>query len=208
MGESALDLLAFAGIMALGQFSPGPDMLLLTRTSLAEGGKAGVATALGIATGLCVHGALAIGGMAVALEQSPVARRFLMWVAGAYLLWLGYKLLVACWQAHAHRSGPLVAGPALRGSAYLRGLWCNLLNPKALIFLAAVITPFLRGEHSWGWLLALWSIVAIQSGILWALWAVVLQWRPLRRSYEKAQPVIDGLFGVGLVLLAVKLAIG
>jgi threonine efflux protein len=205
MAEAALDLLAFAGIMALGQFSPGPDMLLLTRTSLAEGGKAGVATALGIATGLCVHGALAIGGMAVALDQSPMARRILMGVAGAYLLWLGYKLLVACWRAHANPSGVAPTGPALSGSPYLRGLLCNLLNPKALVFLAAVITPFLRGEHTGGWLLALWSIVAIQSGILWGLWAVVLQWRPLRVGYEKAQPVIDGLFGIGLIILALKL---
>ena len=31
----ALELALFAGVMALGQFSPGPDMILLTRTALA-----------------------------------------------------------------------------------------------------------------------------------------------------------------------------
>ncbi len=50
-----LELLAFAGVMALGQFSPGPDMILLTRTALRSGARAGVEMALGIACGLAVH---------------------------------------------------------------------------------------------------------------------------------------------------------
>ena len=34
----AVDLLAFAGVMALGQFSPGPAMILLTRASILKAG--------------------------------------------------------------------------------------------------------------------------------------------------------------------------
>ncbi len=46
---AAAELLAFAGVMALGQFSPGPDMVLLTRTSLKCGAKVGSDGAFGIA---------------------------------------------------------------------------------------------------------------------------------------------------------------
>ncbi|MFT7172451.1 MAG: threonine efflux protein, partial [Paracoccaceae bacterium] len=63
------ELLAFAVVMVIGQFSPGPDMLLLTRTSLAEGLKAGWLMVLGIVTGLAFHATLAIGGMAVLVAQ-------------------------------------------------------------------------------------------------------------------------------------------
>ena len=63
------DLLLFAGILALGQFSPGPDMLLLTQTSLAHGRRAGWLATLGITTGLLVHATVAIAGMAVVLAQ-------------------------------------------------------------------------------------------------------------------------------------------
>ena len=63
------ELWAFAVIMVIGQFSPGPDMLLLTRTSLAEGLRAGWMMVLGISTGLTVHATLAIGGIAVVLAR-------------------------------------------------------------------------------------------------------------------------------------------
>ena len=63
------ELWAFALIMLIGQFSPGPDMLLLTRTSLAEGLRSGWMMVLGISTGLTLHASLAIGGIAVVVSQ-------------------------------------------------------------------------------------------------------------------------------------------
>lgn len=200
-----LELLAFAGIMALGQFSPGPDMLLLTRTALAEGARAGVATALGIATGLCLYGALAVGGAAVLLERIPALRQAMLWLAALYLLWLGYKLLRACYSAFANRRKTDEQAVRLKGTPYVRGLLCNLLNPKVVVFLAAVVAPFLKGQHPAWWPWALWAVIALLGGTLWSLWAMLLQWRPLREGYKKSQPVIDGLFGLGLIALAVKL---
>jgi threonine/homoserine/homoserine lactone efflux protein len=58
MSESTA-LWTFAGVMALGQFSLGPDMILLTRTALKSGARTGVKMACGIACGLSVHATLA-----------------------------------------------------------------------------------------------------------------------------------------------------
>jgi threonine efflux protein len=203
----AAELAAFAGILLLGQFSPGPDMLLLTRTALADGAKAGVKTALGIATGLTIHAALAVLGLAWLLEKFPLFGQIMRWAAAAYLLWLAWKLLSACVKAFSGNEGENVTTP-LAGSYYQRGLWCNLLNPKVVVFLAAVTAPFLRGDPSSARVLALWLIIFIQGGALWSLWAVVLQWRPLRDGYRRAQPLIDGAFGLVLLVLAVLLLIG
>ena len=49
--------------MALGQFSPGPDMILSdARFIERKGRRAGWLVVLGIVSGLCVHAALAIAG--------------------------------------------------------------------------------------------------------------------------------------------------
>jgi len=190
--------------MLLGQFSPGPDMLLLTRTALADGGKAGVRTALGIATGLAVHAGLAVLGLAWLIERFPLFGQFLRWGAAAYLLWLSWKLLASCVAVFSKGTARVDKELGPTGNSYLRGLWCNLLNPKVMVFLAAVTAPFLRAEHSPGRPLALWLIIVLQGGALWSLWALVLQWSPLREGYRRSQPVIDGAFG--LVLLGLGLA--
>ena len=195
------ELLAFAGVMALGQFSPGPDMILLTRTALKSGARAGVEMALGIACGLAVHATLAVAGLALVCERVPVLWDFMRWLAAGYLLWLAWSLF------REWHSGAKVAsdGRATAKRPFMRGLLCNLLNPKAAVFLAAVSAPFLRGERPDWWAFAIWGIVVGQGCVLWSLWAWLLQWNPLRSRYERAARWIDGAFGMVLVALAVRL---
>lgn len=202
----ALELALFAGVMALGQFSPGPDMILLTRTALAEGAKAGTWMALGIATGLTVHASLAVAGLAVAFQQSAGLRHAVTWLAAAYLLWLAWCLLRSAW-APSPPAGPTDQRRAAPRSPYLRGLICNLLNPKAVVFLAATCAPFLSGSHPPWWPFAIVALVIVQGGTLWALWARLLQWRPLRTRYENSARWIDGAFGIALAVLALTLLV-
>lgn len=206
--SGALDLLAFAGVMALGQFSPGPDMLLLTRTSLKRGGAAGVEMALGIASGLVVHSTVAFAGLAMAFHRTPLLAGFLRWGAAVYLLWISYRLLMghfAEWYSGASRKTDKVTS---NRRPFVMGLMCNLLNPKAALFLAAVGAPFLMGAHPGWWPLALAGVVVLQGGILWALWALLLQWGPLSRFYLKLEGWIDGAFAVALIALAIGLIHG
>ena len=201
----ALELAAFAGLMALGQFSPGPDMILLTRTALAEGAKAGSQMALGIATGLTVHASIAVAGLAVAYQQSPALRHTVSWASAAYLLWLAGCLLRAACRPGPAGSTAAGSGPTDSRHPYLRGLICNLLNPKAVVFLAATCAPFLSGNHPPWWPFAIAALVIVQGGTLWALWAWFLQWGPLRTRYERSARWIDGAFGIALAALAVVL---
>jgi threonine efflux protein len=203
--NAAADLLAFAGVMALAQFSPGPDMILLTRTSLLSGARAGVQMALGIACGLAVHATVAVGGLALAVDRLPGLRRGLGWLAAGYLAWLAGRILAEVWRGSPSGKTLEMAGEIPTRTPFYRGLWCNLLNPKAAIVLAALSAPFLRGEHPAGWPLALWVIIVGQGCVLWALWARVLQWSPLRNGYQHIACWIDALFALLLVALALRL---
>lgn len=202
------ELLAFAGIMALGQFSPGPDMILVTRTALRSGSGAGVKVAAGIATGLLVHATLAVAGLALVLDRVPVVRGILYWVAALYLVWLAYNIgreTFIAWYSGAKSAE--VSESAGRGP-YLQGVLCNIFNPKVVIILAALATPFLKGERPGWWPVALWAIILSQGFFLWAAWAYLLQWKPLRDGYAKASKWIDLFFALALVGLAVKLVVG
>jgi threonine efflux protein len=206
--SGVMELMAFAGLMVLGQFSPGPDMLLLTRTALKEGRGNGVKMAAGIACGLSVHATLAVGGVAVLLQRLPTVRWAFQWLAAFYLLWLSYQLLRAVFVMWY--SGGVVASAEsnLRHPPFVRGVLCNIFNPKVALFLAAVCAPFLAGNHPAWWPWAIWGIIVGLGLSLWTLWVLLLQWPPLRARYESSALLLDGVFGVALGFLAVKLMIG
>lgn len=201
----------FGGVLALGQFSPGPDLLLLTRTALSWGRSAGWWMALGIATGLCVHAAVAIGGMAYLIAQGGWLATTLRWAAAVYLVWLGLQLgreALVAFHAGVQREEPRVEAGAGRGLHFRRGLLCNILNPKVALYFAVVVTPFLAGDRPAWWPGALWLILVGEGLLLWMSWVWVLQFRPIRDRYLKAGKWIDATFSLALLALAGMLVIG
>jgi len=199
------ELWIFGGLITLGQFSPGPDMVLITRTALREGRRAGLSMASGITCGLMVHSTIAVAGVAVAFQRFSMLRQVLQWVAAIYLLWLAMGLLRAAWVGTGVLVADGTAGSASVRSPFVRGFLCNLLNPKVAIFLAAVCAPFLTKHHSPFWPFAIWSIIVGLGIGLWSLWVLMLQWVPLRTRYDRAARWIDGIFGIALISLAVRL---
>ena len=203
------ELAAFAGVIAIGQFSPGPDFLLLTRTALAKGGRAGAWTAAGIASGLTLHAALAMGGVSLLLVGDSILAQVLRTGAGVYLAWLGVALLKCAWNnagAAEMAANGEIAGDAI--SCWRRGALCNVFNPKVALFFAATAAPFLTPGHSpwWPWLLG--AVIVVQGFVLWVAWGWALQWAPLKRRYRQAGRWIDGIFGIALLCLAARVVAG
>lgn len=185
--------------MALGQFAPGPDMVLLTRTALSNGRAAGVAMAGGIASGLIIHAGLALCGMASLLAQGGWLSVALTLAASVYLAWMGWQLFCS---ARAGGQIDWSSGEmAQNGSIALhwrRGFICNILNPKVAIFLAGIVTPFLEVSSASWWPWLLWLTVWLEGFILWSLWVILLQRGGVRKKYAKVSRWIDGAFGITL----------
>lgn len=181
--------------MAVAQFSPGPDMILLTRTSLRDGGRAGACMACGIATGLAIHSFMALSGTAYIFTTESIFSFYLKILASGYLLYLA-KLVFF--------SSSATAEPAQtrQTSHFLRGLSCNLLNPKAALILSSMCAPFVDGHQGFERPLTLGSIIVFQGALLWVIWAYGLQIPRLRRAYDRGQGLINRVFAILLALLA------
>ena len=194
-------------IMILGQFSPGPDMILLTRTALRAGLKAGRQMVLGIVTGLSLHAILAIFGISLLLESSPWAEKILSIAAASYLLWLSWQLLK---NFRITNSPSLVDSatensPSPKQNWYLRGLLCNLLNPKVVLFFAGLCSAFLANEHPSWWPALLWITIVGSGTLSWMLWVYILQLSTIRKAYSRYARWFDLGFGIGLALVAMLL---
>jgi threonine/homoserine/homoserine lactone efflux protein len=82
-----------AGIVL--NLTPGQDTIYIAGRSIAEGRKAGIASALGVGTGGLVHVIAATLGLSAVLATSALAFTVVQWVGAAYLVYLGVRLLVS-----------------------------------------------------------------------------------------------------------------
>lgn len=134
-------MISLAGIALFTVFAitliliPGADTALVIRVGMQNGGRAGVAAALGICTGLLFWGAIASFGLAAVLAEGTLANRILSFAGAAYLIYLG----VSTWRT---RSNPLNRRGPTR-SLFLTGVLANLLNPKVAVFYLSVLPQFI-----------------------------------------------------------------
>ncbi|HGE2144238.1 TPA: LysE family transporter [Pseudomonas aeruginosa] len=61
-------LLTLAAVFAIALVSPGPDVALVVRTTLHQGRRAGLASALGLACGILLHTTLVLTGVSLLLS--------------------------------------------------------------------------------------------------------------------------------------------
>lgn len=131
------NLLYFLGVSAALTAAPGPDVLFLVSQGAAGGPKAGLATALGLSSGLLVHTTLAALGVSAVFAASPAAFTLLKLAGTAYLLKLA-------WEAFREKpsKGAKAAAWGDAPALYRRGVIMNLLNPKVALFFLALLPQF------------------------------------------------------------------
>ena len=124
---------------------PGPSVLFTVARAIAWGRFVAVMTVVGNALGMLVMSALIAFGFGPLLERSPLLYSVVQWAGGAYLIWLGIDALR---HREAHAADMVDQGPvAPSGIKTLReGFVVGILNPKSLVFFAAVFPQFVDRE--------------------------------------------------------------
>jgi threonine/homoserine/homoserine lactone efflux protein len=202
-------LLGFALVALVLVLTPGPDFAVVVPNAL-RSRRAGVATALGTATGLAMHALIAALGLSAIVLASDVAFSVVKYVGVAFLVLLGIR---AIWQSRsAGRREPSSAVsegsvPPLRASAgYRQGFLVNVLNPKAPLIYLSVMPQFTDpGADAFGQLMAM-SVLLVGIALVWYLLLTMLV-GVLRRTIERFRHWIDRVTGVVLIALGLRLAL-
>ena len=122
--------------------APGPDIIFLITQSLANGKKAGVATALGLASGNLVHTLAAVLGISAVFQTSSTAFEILKIAGVCYLLYLAYCAITAKNDA----SSVSLENELNSTSLFMRGVLMNVLNPKVALFFLAFLPQFITSK--------------------------------------------------------------
>jgi threonine/homoserine/homoserine lactone efflux protein len=196
------EVLAFVGVAALVIVTPGQDTALTIRNTLAGGRRAGLATALGVATGQAVWTLAASAGVAALIVASEPAFAALKFAGAAYLVVLGLQTLRGTVRERAPKHERMVQGGALR-----QGLLSNLANPKMAIFFTSLLPQFAPSEGPAFPVLLAFGLLFCSMTFAWlcAYAAAVSRARALL-ARPRVRRTLDAVMGTALVGLGARLA--
>ncbi len=213
--EAVLYILTCTGILFISQLSPGPDFILVIRTALNKGWRAGAWLGMGIGAGGLIHISLFCLWGTWLLEQSWSS--YLVVAAGAWLLYLAYNIFKAACETRKQRAvlGFEAAAETqipmgTRRALFMQGFVCNLLNVKFVLFIASIgLWGMEQYASSYVWYAGVFILaLTFVNSVGWIVWSLLFQWKPLRAYYKKYEPTIDTIFALLLALLALSMVIG
>jgi RhtB (resistance to homoserine/threonine) family protein len=199
-------VLAFAGIAAILTLTPGADTMLVVRSAIVRGRRAGLLTVLGICSGLFVHATLSALGLSVVLVQSARAFEVVKLAGALYLVYLGLQALRNAARGALVEERPADTTGARR--AFVEGFLTNVLNPKVAIFYLAFLPQFIGpGDPVLAKSILLASIHFVQ-GLVW-LSLVTLFVARMRSvlAQPRVQRVLESVTGLVFIGFGVKLAV-
>lgn len=121
--------------------SPGAGAIASMSSGLQHGFWRGYWNAIGLQFGLALQIAIVAAGVGAILATSALAFSLIKWFGVAYLAWLALRQWQAVPAAMAEKEGPGTGGqPA---ALMLRGFLVNASNPKAVVFMLAVLPQFI-----------------------------------------------------------------
>ncbi len=127
--------------------APGPSVLFTIARAIAWGRLAAIATVIGNAFGMFLVSVLVAFGLGPLLQSSKLFYNGIQWAGGAYLIYLGYAAIAA---SRVDAQG-MQKTQGIKPSFFTslkNGFWVGVLNPKSIVFFAAILPQFVDQEKN------------------------------------------------------------
>ena len=199
--------LALAGAGTLISFTPGAGAINTMSNSLTAGFKRSIWGILGQQAALILHVIVVALGVGVLVAGSPVAFNAIRYAGAAYLVYLGIRQFLRKPDLDQEKVAALRNEPAW--SMFRRGLWVNLLNPKAIVFFLAFMPQFIRPASP---LLPQYAVLAatvvlIDVLVMWFFFAAAAKSFQRFTHNARGQTLLNRIFGVLFVAVGMLLAL-
>ena len=199
--------LALAGAGALISFTPGAGAINTMSNSLNAGFRRSMWGILGQQAALVIHVVIVALGVGVLVASSPTAFNVIRYAGAAYLVYLGVRQFLSKPDLAEEQTAALRNEPAW--SIFRRGLWVNLLNPKAIVFFLAFMPQFIRTEQPLlpQYVVLTATIVGIDILVMWFFFAAAARSFQRFTQTTRGQLVLSKVFGVLFVGVGILLAL-
>ena len=187
----------FAAICLIGAMSPGPSMALIIRNSIKYGRISGILFSLGHAFGIGIYATVSVLGLQFILINNLFLFNAIQFCGSVFLLILGILFL----RDTAHNLS--LENEQKNVNSFMQGFAISILNPKILIWFAAIFSQFIEISSTNFVKLAMVLIASSIDGLWYIILTIVVTGFGLKQFLEHNTNIIQKISGVILISISI-----
>ena len=193
--------LQFAAVCVAGAMSPGPSLALVIRNSTKFSRIAGLMTAIGHGLGMGIYAVFAVTGLVIVITTNVYLFQLIQILGICFLLYFGIQFIL-------QKSNEIIINDKQKNiNSFIQGFSISILNPKILIWFAAIFSQFVSVNGTF----TSNSILVLTASIIDCIWyvivALVVTSYGLNNFFQKRIDIIQKVSGFTLVLIGIILII-
>ena len=187
----------FATICIVGAMSPGPSMALIIRNSIKYGRVSGILSSVGHAIGVGIYATVSVVGLQIILINNIFLFNTIQFCGSIFLLVLGILFL----RDTGHKLS--IEDEQKSFNSFMQGFAISILNPKILIWFAAIFSQFIEISSTNLVKLAMVLITSSIDGLWYIILAIVVTGFGLKQFLENNVKIIQNISGIVLIFISI-----
>ena len=194
---SNLFWLQFIAICIVGAMSPGPSLSVIIRNSIKFGRVSGLLSSIGHASGIGIYAVLSISGLQLILINNIIIFHAIQFCGSVFLLILGIMFLRNSEQKLS------IEDDQKNINSFMQGFAISILNPKILIWFAAIFSQFIEVSSTSFTKLMMVFIASSIDGIWYIIVTIIVTGFGLKQFLENNTKTIQNISGYVLIFVSV-----
>ncbi len=187
----------FATICIVGAMSPGPSMALIIRNSIKYGRVSGILSSVGHAIGIGIYAGVSVVGLQIILINNIFLFNTIQFCGSVFLLVLGILFLRDTGQKLS------IKDKQKSVNSFMQGFAISILNPKILIWFAAIFSQFIEISSTNFVKLTMVLIASSIDGLWYIILTIIVTGFGLKQFLENNTKIIQNISGVVLIFISI-----
>ena len=187
----------FATICIVGAMSPGPSMALIIRNSIKYGRLSGILSSVGHAIGIGIYAGISVAGLQIILINNIFLFNTIQFCGSVFLLVLGILFLRDTGQKLS------IQDKQKSVNSFMQGFAISILNPKILIWFAAIFSQFIEISSTNFIKLTMVLIASSIDGLWYIILTIIVTGFGLKQFLENNTKIIQNISGTVLIFISI-----
>ena len=187
----------FATICIVGAMSPGPSMALIIRNSIKYGRVSGILSSVGHAIGIGIYAGVSVAGLQIILINNIFLFNTIQFCGSVFLLVLGILFLRDTGQKFS------IQDKQKSVNSFMQGFAISILNPKILIWFAAIFSQFIEISSTNFVKFTMVLIASSIDGLWYIILTIIVTGFGLKQFLENNTKIIQNISGAVLIFISI-----